>query len=272
MFLSIVNFLEVSLKEMEQNIKDTLSNKNDIADVVLLVQEYINKLGTDIVKEVIEEVDHGIRKSPHRKGKWEIVKIDENTLLTSMGNMTYKRTLFKDLRSGKRSYLADKQFGIEPHARMTEDVVINVVKEAIDSSYRKGGICASITDSVSKETVKNIIHGIKVEDLAKAVEMKKQVKRLYINADEDHVSAQFWAHKGDLKNDENGYKINTIMPKLIYVYEGIEKENERSKRHHLVGTHYFSGLYEGKQNEELWLEVAKYIDMTQRKTKLNSSA
>ena len=89
MFLSIINFLEVSLKEMEQNIKDTLSSKKDVADVVLVVQEFVNKLGTDIVKEVIEEVDEGIRNSPHRKGKWEIVRSDENTLLTSMGNMTY---------------------------------------------------------------------------------------------------------------------------------------------------------------------------------------
>lgn len=261
MFLSIINFLEVSLKEMDQNIKDTLSSKKDVADVVLVVQEFVNKLGTDIVKEVIEEVDEGIRNSPHRKGKWEIVRSDENTLLTSMGNMTYKRTLFKDLRSGKSCYLADKQFGIEPHARMTEDVIINVVKEAADSSYRKGGISASITDMVSKETVKNILHGLEIEVPEKAVKKKKQVKRLYVNADEDHVAAQFWSKKGDLKKDENGCKINTIMPKLIYVYEGIEKESEHSKRHHLIGTYYFSGLYEGKQNEELWLKVAKYIDM-----------
>ena len=261
MFLSIINFLEVSLKEMEQNIKDTLSNKKDIADVVLLVQGFVNKLGTDIVKEVIEEVDGGIRKSPHRKGKWEIVKADETTLLTSMGSMTYKRTLFKDIRSGNRCYLADKQFGIEPHSRMTEDVVINIVQEAVDSSYHKGGSCASITDSVSKETVKNILHGLEVELPVKFIEKKKRVKKLYINADEDHVSAQFWKKRGDLRNDENGRKINTIMPKLIYVFEGIEKDHEKSKRHHLVGTHYFSGLYEGKLNEELWLEVAKYIDM-----------
>jgi len=262
MFTSIVNFLEVSLKEMEQNIKDTLTSKNDIADIVLVVQDFVNKLGTDIVKEVIEEVDEGIRHSPHRKGKWEIVRTDENTLLTSMGNLTYQRTLFKDLRRGGKScYLADKQFGIEPHARMTEDVIINVVKEAADSSYRKGGVCASITDTLSKETVKNILHGLEIEVPEKEAAKKKQVKRLYINADEDHVSAQFWSKKGDLKKDENGYKINTIMPKLIYVYEGIEKDSEYSKRHHLIGTHYFSGLYEGKQNEELWLKVAKYIDM-----------
>lgn len=260
MFLSIVNFLEVSLKEMEQNIKDTLSSKNDIADVVLQVQAFVNKLGTDIVKEVIEEVDHEIRKSPHRKGKWEIVRTDVNTLLTSMGSMTYERTMFKDLRSGNRCYLADKQFGIEPHARMTEDVVINIVKEAIDSSYHKGGRCASITDSVSKETVKKILHGLEVELPAKPIEKKKQVKKLYINADEDHVSAQFWTKRGDLRNDENGRKINTIMPKLIYVFEGIEKDHAASKRHHLIGTHYFSGLYERRLNEELWLEVTKYID------------
>ena len=261
MFLSIVKFLENNLECMEESIKNTLANKNDIADIILVIQEFVNKLGTDIVKEIIEEVNAGIKKSPYRKGKWEVIRDEESTLLTSMGSMIYSRTLFKDLRGGKSTFLADKQFGIQPHARMTEDVVINVIKEAIDSSYQKGGTCASLKDDVSKQTVKNILHGLEVEMPKETVEKKKQVRRLYINADEDHVAAQFWNKKGDLRMDEKGYKSNTIMPKLVYVFEGIEKDSERSKRHHLVGTHYFGGVYEGASNEELWLEVANYIDL-----------
>ena len=260
MFVSIINFLENNL---EKDILSTLSSKKDIADVVLLVQEYVNKLGTDIIQEVLEEVDRGIKDSPYRKEKWQVVNTESNTLLTSMGNVTYTRTRFRNKADGHTSILTDEQFGIEPHARMTEDVVINIINEATDSSYRKGGLCASISDRVSKQTVKNIIHNIDFESSKReSPKTKKQVKVLYVNADEDHVAAQFWAHKGDLKTDESGYKSNTIMPKLIYVYEGIEKQGPKSKRNELKGQHYFGGLYEGSQNEELWLEVAKYIDET----------
>jgi len=260
MFVSIINFLENNL---EKDILSTLSSKKDIADVVLLVQEYVNKLGTDIIQEVLEEVDRGIKDSPYRKEKWQVVNAESNTLLTSMGNVTYTRTRFRNKADGHTSVLTDEQFGIEPHARMTEDVVINIINEAVDSSYRKGGLCASVSDCVSKQTVKNIIHNLDFEgDKMKSPKTKKQVKVLYVNADEDHVAAQFWARKGDLRIDESGYKSNTIMPKLIYVHEGIEKEGPKSKRNRLRGQHYFGGLYEGSRNEELWLDVAKYIDET----------
>ena len=46
--------------------------------------------------------------------------------------------------------------GIEKHARLTEDAVAQILEETVDSSYRKGGEHASITeDIVSKETVMN---------------------------------------------------------------------------------------------------------------------
>ena len=150
MFVSIANFLEKNLITMEKEILKTLYAKKDIADVVLLVQEYVNKLGVSIVQEVLEEVDRGIKDLPNRKEKWQIVNRESNTLLTSMGNVTYERTRFKNKKDGCSCLLVDEQFGIKPHARMTEDVVINIVKEATDTSYRKGGMCASISDMYQK--------------------------------------------------------------------------------------------------------------------------
>ena len=61
---------------------------------------------------------------------------------------------------------------------------------------------------VSKQTVKNKIHDLHFPDL-KPIE-KKQVKYLYIDADEDHVAIQFMEHKGDIGKGVN----NTAMPKL----------------------------------------------------------
>lgn len=53
-------------------------------------------------------------------------------------------------------------------------------------------------------------------------------------------------------------RTNTVMPKLIYVYEGITNENGRNE---LVNKKYFGGVYEGgKAVEELWKEVSEYIE------------
>jgi len=94
--------------------------------------------------------------------------------------------------------------GIEKHARLTEDAVAHILEEAVDSSYRKGGEHASITEDIVKP------------------------------------------------------RTNTIMPKIIYVYEGINTEN---KHHELINKKHFSGVYEGgKEVEKLWNEVWEYIE------------
>ena len=83
---------------------------------------------------------------------------------------------------------------------------------------------------------------------------------LYIDADEDHVSLQYRESKGDLKKDGNKQKNNCLITKLIYVYEGTEKEAPQSRRHRLVNPYYFCGVSSGDGNEKFWDEVYEYID------------
>lgn len=63
--------------------------------------------------------------------------------------------------------------------------------------------------------------------------------------------------KGEnLQVNEQGCKSNCAIAKLVYVYEGIEKEHPKRRRHHLVNAHYFSGVYAGESgNAALWDEV-----------------
>ena len=84
---------------------------------------------------------------------------------------------------------------------------------------------------------------------------------LTLSSYDDKVALQFYEKKGDLQISENGRKSNTVMPKLILLYEDIEEEGKPgSKRYRLTGKHYFGGVYEGAEaNEDLWLEVQQYI-------------
>ena len=59
--------------------------------------------------------------------------------------------------------------------------------------------------------------------LLEAPDEKKSVKTLYIDADEDHVSLQHLEKKGDVKISNS----NTFMPKLVYIYEGIDADYDR---------------------------------------------
>ena len=106
---------------------------------------------------------------------------------------------------------------------------------------------------VSRETVMNKIHELNFPKTHPLSE-KKQLKYLYIDADEDHVALQYLAQKGDI----NKAGANTIMPRLVYVYEGITNENGRNE---LTGKVYFGGVYEGSDGiAKLWDEVYEYIE------------
>ena len=260
MLNSIQQFQEKGLKNLEKTIEKFVVSPTNHADFVHGVTKAVIQLGLDIISETFEGIDDSLRESGLRSRKWHIVKRDETTLLTSLGNVTYKKTLFKNKETKKGAYLTDRIMGISAHARMTEDAEARLLEETVESSYRKGGLKTSLTDYVSKQTVKNKVHALRFETETNEIMEKKRIRVLHINADEDHVSAQFWLRKGDLTKT-NGRKINTLMPKLVYLYEDIipEKEDGTGKRHKLVNPHYFGGLREGKENETLWNEVADYI-------------
>ena len=211
-------------------------------------------LGLSMIAEEWESYDEILRARNDLRPDWYIVRRDETTLLTSLGSVTYHKTLFKNKFTGEHEYLLDRIMEIEKHARMTEDAEAKLLEEAVQTSYHKGGESASISsDVVSKETVMNKIHTLNFPRVEPQME-KKVVKYLYIDADEDHVSLQYINKKGDIKKP----RTNTIMPKLIYVYEGITNENGRNK---LINKKHFGGVYEGgKEIEQLWKEVEEYIE------------
>lgn len=146
---------------------------------------------------------------------------------------------------------------------MTEDAEAKLLEEAVETSYQKGGKAVSLRESVSKQTVKNKVHKLRFPSVQEECTEKKKVRILHINADEDHVAAQFYKEKGDTKKAD-GKKYHTFMPKLVYVYESLIPEsispNVYRTRYKLENPHFFGGMYGGHDNAMLWKEVQSYIE------------
>ena len=253
MVKSIQQFQSEGVKKLEKIFVDYSSDLSKVAEMVQGVTQSVVELGCSMIAEEWEFYDSVLRNRRNLRPKWEIIRRDPITRLTSLGEVTYSRTYFKNKVTGERCYLIDQLIGFEKNEYLTEDAIARIFDEAADSSYRKGGMNASISGiSVSKETVMDKLHPLKFPLLEKPNE-RKTVNVLYIDADEDHVSLQYIDKKGDVKES----KSNTFMPKLIYVYEGINAEYER---HELINVKYFGGGYQGSAgNEQLWKEVYDYI-------------
>ena len=110
-------------------------------------------MALDYISETLTNCNQIVTDSPMRKDKWVVVRTDEKTLITSIGKVMFSKTLFKNKETGERRYLVDDLLGFDSHERMSEDAVAQLLSEAVQTSYRKGGKAASILDEVSKETV-----------------------------------------------------------------------------------------------------------------------
>lgn len=262
MIKSIQHFEEFGIKNLEKVVEGFMKNPKDMTSFVYGIRDVVIHLGLEIIKETLEDCNQMLRDSAKRKQSWSIVKTDTKKLTTSLGSVSFEKTLFKHKTSGEYAYLLDRILGIPSHEHLTEDACARLLTEAVQTSYQRAGEETSLTDEVSKQTVKNKLHKLAFPSQTKPLEKKKEVEYLYIDADEDHVSLQFKEKKGDLEMGESHWKNNCVLSKLVYVYEGIEKEAPKSRRRRLINAHYFSGVYDGKENQKLWQEVYEYLEKT----------
>ena len=261
----INNFIDLKLEFYQ--------NPENIAEFIQKIHEKTDELARKTVETTIQEMNDMIYKMPKRKKNWVVDrKGDNKKLITSVGEINFEKTLYKSKNehdeNGKpiRCYLLDKVLGLAPYQTMTDDAEANILEEAVQTSYRKGGEAAS-GEGVTKSAVKILLHRLKFPPNYIKPAVKKEVEFLYLESDEDHYHLQFNETKGDLKYSESGRKLNGAITKLIYVHEGIEPEAPKSKRHRLINPHYFCRGSE-QDNRELWKEVFDYIEDTYDTSKI----
>lgn len=259
MYNSIKYFEEKCIKKFEKLEDEFYKEPEKLAEYVLGLTEELHNLGLRMIQESLEEMNQMLRKSPKRLQHWVVESHDTKQLITSLGTVTFAKTLFTNKETGEREYLLDRIIGLEKHERITEDAQARMLKEAVQTSYRRGGEETSLTTEVKKQTVKNKIHALEFPKNNEKPVKKKVVEYLYIEADEDHASLQFREKKGDLIENENHRKNNCLITKLVYVHEGIEKEAPKSKRQKLINPHYFCGTSYEENNTEFWDEIYEYI-------------
>lgn len=264
MYNSILQFIENDIKEIEKNVRSLLDGEKDAADLSNDVHERVLRLGCRLISEIYEQIDEEIFKSLVRKNKYYVEQKDmPRSLVDVMGTISFKRRGYVPKHGGEYIYLLDLIMGFDDNQKVTMAAAAKILEEAVESSYAKAGKKVSLTDQVSKETVKDIVHGLVVEFPVKELTEKKKLKNLHIVADEDHVAAQFWEKKGDLKTSSTGNKINTIIDKIIVLFEDVvddAPEDSKNHRYRLVGKHTFCGVYKGSENNyKLWQEVQDYI-------------
>ena len=258
MYNSIQHFVEYGIPQLEENQKAFMENPSLLGECAVRVKQIMLELGCQILSEIVEECNTMLEDSVKRKLHWQIKDRSEKHLLTSLGTISFTHTRFEHKTTGETAYLLDRILGLSPHARLSEDAKASLLEEAAQSSYEKASQLSGGEGRVSRETVMRHVHRIHAPSYKKEDSgVKRRVKYLYVEADEDHIALQFHKKKGDIKRWK-GHGDNGQIIKLVYVHEGYEEAE--TKRKQLKEVVYFGGLYSGKENEKLWREVKEYIE------------
>ena len=154
MYNSIKYFEEECINKFEKLEDNFMREPQKLAEYVHGITEELHNLGLRMIQESLEEMNTMLRKSPKRLQNWIVESHDTKQLITSLGTVTFKKTLFTNRESGQSVYLLDRIIGLEKHERISEDAVARMLKEAVQTSYRRGGEETSLTTDVKKQTVK----------------------------------------------------------------------------------------------------------------------
>lgn len=222
-------------------------------DTLVTLEETVSTLSMQMaagfIGLVLTNADQLIRDSGIRKETYTVQRSRQRTLISSVGDITFTHTLYKD-QDGKIRCLLDELIHLPDRERFTAVAEAKILNEAEVHSYQHAAESIRTNgQTITKTTVMNKVHDVEKEipQLEEMPEKKKQCEYLYIEADEDHIHRQ-----------KDGKIQGCFMGKLIYLFEG--KNEICEGRRKLISPFYFGGIYAGsEQNEVLWESVETYI-------------
>lgn len=262
MYSIIQKICEKNNKILKEGIKKVL-NGDDVSSLTGAIKEFTDNLGKELFSEIVTQIENIVFEDSKRKNQYEAVRFAEKSLITKNGKAKFERRYYKDNETGENVCLTDRILGIDKGERIDKKVKAELIQKASDQSYSKSGKLVVPEMEISATTV---MHNVrknewKVEIKERKTEEKIKSKYVYIQVDEDHVK----------QRNKKGCTISKIV--TIYTKKRILTKPERipevkQVRKELVDKFTFSGLY--KDTQEMWEDVAYYIDCTYNKEVLKS--
>lgn len=201
---------------LQHKIIEVLNQANfsmDITNQTFSVRNYSNfiesvaeaaqELSRNVVVKFMETMDQEYRESDLRKRHYYIKNTRERTLITVYGQITYKRTIYQDKRTGKTFTYVDRKLGLPRYDRYDPTVKAKVLELFADhnSMIRVGEIIGEQiyalfstkperkNFNISRQTVQNIVkRSLLVKPTHTMAKHTPEV--LYVMADEKYVPLQ----------------------------------------------------------------------------------
>ena len=247
--MDIITLIKVLVSGLLDAEEEFLKHLDTFSMFEESVRGLTNQMAADFIGLTLSNADSLIRESGRRKESYTVQRSRKRTLISSVGDITFTHTLYKD-QAGRCRCLLDELIRLPDRERFTPSAEAKVLNEAEVHSYQHAAEAIKINgQTITKTTVMNKVHSIEKElpEMEEPPKKKKACEYLYIEADEDHI------HRQKCEKEQGCF-----IGKLVYLFEG--KEEVCEGRRKLISPFYFGGLYGGSdQNAVLWETVDTYI-------------
>lgn len=253
--MDIVSLLDVLLSSIFKAEENFFENPKDFHSLETAVKSSTDSFAAGFLSAILSELNQAIRDSRWRKDRYTVQRNDIRTLISSVGDLSFECTYYKDNRKNRSfTHLLENYVGLEKNERFTEGAEVALLSEALKTSYEEATNVLPSKQKITKTTVMNKVHAIAKEIPDRIYDTPKKVPYLYIEADEDHIAEQHGRSTDSAMN-------KSFISKLVYVYESKQENPDILGRNELVNKYYFSGLYPGDEgNRQLWLRINSFIE------------
>lgn len=205
------------------------------------IQAVISEATLGVLGMMLNDIDEKLYQDKEHRKHWEVVRKDDpKTLMTCVGELTYKRRYYRNKETGEYGYRLDSWLGVTPHQQIGEDVREDLVLSAVNVSYQKSGK-QSAPQPISKTSVANYVSDMEVQSTMQSDGKKRICRELFVEADEDHVA---------LQTGKN------VQVRLVYVHEGNMSDTKRAQLGHV---RYLTWPI-GGDTDDMWETIATYIE------------
>ncbi len=230
---------------LAQGIFEALKETEDFSQLEERIYKLSQKAAGQLFVEALEEIDQ--RLLAQKESGLKVVGKRERTLLTSFGEITFKRRLYCD-QEGAYHILLDQSLGLRPRRRMSGRLMELALDLGTEMPFRRAArVMGYLVPTISAMGIWKVLKESGEEAINEAAALRKAVfegckpiegiretEKLNIEADEVCVKQQ----KGTQ---------NILGLKLVVGYEGKEGEKKR-----LVNRATVAGLTNG---EGIWEET-----------------
>lgn len=262
MYSIIQKIYEKNNKILKEGVKKVL-NGNDVSSLTGAIKEFTDILGKELFSEIATQIENLVFEDAKRKNQYEAIRFADKSLITKNGKAKFERRYYKDKETGENVCLTDRVLGIEKGERIDKKVKAELIQKASDQSYSKSGKLVVPEMEISSTTV---MRNVRKNEWKMNIEERKEEekiksKNIFIQVDEDHV-------KQRNKKGCTISKIVTIYTRKRTLTKPDRIDKVKTPRRELVDKFTFSGLY--KDTQEMWEDVAYYIECTYKKEEIET--